>query len=97
MITIHRNSVDGIKNPCFGILKIRPAIVDNIMIPYAELSIFPIEYCASAEALTFAPERLEEFFIQRKRWISSTLANIIDLLLGHKKKFRFNPQISYFF
>jgi hypothetical protein len=45
MITIHRNSVDGIKNPCFGILKIRPAIVDNIMIPYAELSIFPIVNC----------------------------------------------------
>lgn len=47
--------------------------------------------------MTFAPEGLEEFFIQRKRWIPSTLANIIDLLLGHKKKFRFNPHISYFF
>ncbi|XP_071170983.1 uncharacterized protein [Mytilus edulis] len=39
-----------------------------------------IDYAASADAKTFAPQTFQEFFVQRRRWAPSTLANIIDLL-----------------
>jgi chitin synthase len=45
---------------------------------------YRIEYCAAAEALTFAPEEFREFFNQRRRWLPSTMANILDLLLSTK-------------
>ncbi|XP_052223121.1 chitin synthase chs-2-like [Dreissena polymorpha] len=36
-----------------------------------------IEYCAAAENRTFCPDRFDEFFKQRRRWIASTLANMM--------------------
>jgi hypothetical protein len=39
-----------------------------------------IDYAAGADAFTFAPETFTDFYIQRRRWAPSTLANIIDLL-----------------
>ena len=39
-----------------------------------------MEYCAAADALTYAPEGFEEFYNQRRRWSPSTMANIMDLL-----------------
>jgi chitin synthase len=39
-----------------------------------------VEYCAAADALTYAPEGFEEFYNQRRRWSPSTMANIMDLL-----------------
>ena len=38
-----------------------------------------IRYVPSATALTYCPEEFEEFFNQRRRWIASTLANMVEL------------------
>ncbi|KAK3091198.1 hypothetical protein FSP39_017898 [Pinctada imbricata] len=58
---------------------------------------YRIEYCAAAEALTFAPEEFKEFFNQRRRWMPSTMANIWDLLASHSRTTKKNRDISYFF
>ncbi|KAI8511729.1 hypothetical protein Bbelb_108290, partial [Branchiostoma belcheri] len=39
-----------------------------------------LEYGAVAECKTFCPDTLEEFFKQRRRWIPSTMANLLLLL-----------------
>ncbi|KAH3782572.1 hypothetical protein DPMN_160489 [Dreissena polymorpha] len=36
-----------------------------------------IEYCAAAENSTYCPDDFDEFFKQRRRWIVSTLANMM--------------------
>ncbi|CAD5114651.1 DgyrCDS3701 [Dimorphilus gyrociliatus] len=54
-----------------------------------------VDYIAASDALTVAPESFSEFFKQRKRWIPSTLANIVDLLSSHRNVK--NPNISKFF
>lgn len=41
---------------------------------------YRVEYCAAADALTYAPEGFKEFYNQRRRWSPSTMANIMDLL-----------------
>ncbi|KAK3089453.1 hypothetical protein FSP39_003735 [Pinctada imbricata] len=58
---------------------------------------YRIEYCAAAEALTFAPEEFKEFFNQRRRWMPSTMANIWDLLASHSRTTKKNTNISYFY
>ncbi|XP_060063289.1 chitin synthase chs-2-like, partial [Ylistrum balloti] len=58
---------------------------------------YRIEYCAAAEALTFAPEDFKEFFNQRRRWLPSTMANIIDLLGSSSRTTRNNSNISYLY
>ncbi|XP_063435710.1 chitin synthase chs-2-like [Mytilus trossulus] len=56
-----------------------------------------IDYAASADAFTFAPETFEDFFVQRRRWAPSTLANIIDLLSSWRVTTKENPNISTLF
>ena len=58
---------------------------------------YKIEYCAAAEAITFAPEEFKEFFNQRRRWMPSTMANIMDLLQSYARTTQINPNISYFY
>ncbi|XP_052704306.1 chitin synthase chs-2-like isoform X2 [Crassostrea angulata] len=58
---------------------------------------YKIEYCAAAEAITFAPEEFKEFFNQRRRWMPSTMANIMDLLQSYARTTKVNPNISYFY
>lgn len=53
-----------------------------------------IDYCAGADALTFAPETFNEFFNQRRRWAPSTLANMMDLLSSWYDTVRINDNIS---
>ncbi|XP_050401180.2 chitin synthase chs-2 [Patella vulgata] len=53
-----------------------------------------IDYCAGADALTFAPETFNEFFNQRRRWSPSTLANMMDLLSSWRETCRINDNIS---
>ena len=53
-----------------------------------------IDYCAGADALTFAPETFNEFFNQRRRWAPSTLANMMDLLSSWHDTVRINDNIS---
>ncbi|XP_063433514.1 chitin synthase chs-2-like [Mytilus trossulus] len=56
-----------------------------------------IDYAASADAFTFAPQTFEEFFVQRRRWAPSTLANIIDLLSSWRVTTKVNDNISTLF
>uniref|UniRef100_A0A9J2PUZ6 chitin synthase n=2 Tax=Ascaris TaxID=6251 RepID=A0A9J2PUZ6_ASCLU len=58
---------------------------------------YRVEYCAASDALTFAPEGFNEFFNQRRRWIPSTLANIIDLLKDYKNVVSVNESISIWY
>uniref|UniRef100_A0A8R1TKH3 chitin synthase n=1 Tax=Onchocerca volvulus TaxID=6282 RepID=A0A8R1TKH3_ONCVO len=58
---------------------------------------YRVEYCAASDALTYAPENFTEFFNQRRRWIPSTLANIIDLLRDYKNVININESISIWY
>uniref|UniRef100_A0A7E4VWA1 chitin synthase n=1 Tax=Panagrellus redivivus TaxID=6233 RepID=A0A7E4VWA1_PANRE len=58
---------------------------------------YRVEYCAASDALTFAPEGFTEFFNQRRRWIPSTLANIIDLLKDYRNVVSVNESISIWY
>uniref|UniRef100_A0A0N5C8L5 chitin synthase n=1 Tax=Strongyloides papillosus TaxID=174720 RepID=A0A0N5C8L5_STREA len=55
---------------------------------------YRIEYVASSDAETYAPEGFEEFFNQRRRWTPSSIANTIDLLLDYKVAVANNAAIS---
>ncbi|XP_031773547.1 chitin synthase chs-2-like isoform X1 [Apis florea] len=56
-----------------------------------------VEYCAASDAYTHAPESFKEFYIQRRRWIPSTMANIFDLLDNSKETRKLNDNISWFY
>nr|XP_031837547.1 chitin synthase chs-2-like [Nomia melanderi] len=56
-----------------------------------------VEYCAAGDAYTHAPETFKEFYIQRRRWISSTMANIFDLLNTAKETRKLNNNISWLY
>ncbi|XP_050401399.1 chitin synthase chs-2 isoform X2 [Patella vulgata] len=58
---------------------------------------YRVEYCAASDAMTHAPERFKEFFNQRRRWIPSTLANIMDLLQSYRTTVKINDNISYLY
>ncbi|XP_014204894.1 uncharacterized protein LOC106636864 [Copidosoma floridanum] len=55
---------------------------------------YRVEYSAASDAYTHAPEGFNEFFIQRRRWIPSTIANIMDLLETSEATKKANPDIS---
>ena len=44
-----------------------------------------LSYCAAAVAYTYAPEDFDTFLEQRRRWLSSTIANMYDLILTGSK------------
>ncbi|XP_048748701.2 uncharacterized protein LOC125660927 isoform X3 [Ostrea edulis] len=56
-----------------------------------------IEYCAASENETYCPEEFEEFYKQRRRWIASTLANIISLIKDWTLVRTLNHRVSYLF
>ncbi|XP_055339355.1 chitin synthase chs-2-like [Paramacrobiotus metropolitanus] len=56
---------------------------------------YRVEYCAASDAWTHAPEGFNEFFNQRRRWVPSTIANILDLLLDAKNVVNSNDNISW--
>ncbi|KXJ20581.1 Chitin synthase 6 [Exaiptasia diaphana] len=56
-----------------------------------------LEYCAAAEDSTFCPDTFDEFFNQRRRWIPSTLVNLIQLIREWKFTVENNDKISIFF
>lgn len=58
---------------------------------------YRIDYTAAADALTYAPEKFDEFFNQRRRWIPSTIVNIMDLLTNSTSTIMANPNISYLY
>lgn len=56
-----------------------------------------LQYSASADAYTFCPEEFDEFFHQRRRWVTSTWANTIEIIKRTKQMIRNNMNISLFF
>ena len=55
---------------------------------------YRVEYSAASDAYTHAPEGFSEFYNQRRRWVPSTMANIMDLLQAYKKTIQVNDNIS---
>ncbi|XP_050407589.1 chitin synthase chs-1 [Patella vulgata] len=55
---------------------------------------YRVDYAAAADSFTYAPESFNEFFNQRRRWMPSTLANIMDLLNDYKNTVAVNNNIS---
>ena len=53
-----------------------------------------VEYSAASDSFTHCPEGFDEFYIQRRRWAPSTMANIIDLLKSYRNTVRANDDIS---
>nr|AFK08615.1 chitin synthase 2 [Locusta migratoria] len=55
---------------------------------------YRVEYAAASDSYTHCPEGFNEFFNQRRRWIPSTTANILDLLMDSKRTIKANDNIS---
>ncbi|GLV42359.1 krotzkopf verkehrt [Carabus blaptoides fortunei] len=55
---------------------------------------YQVEYSAASDAYTHCPEGFNEFYNQRRRWIPSTIANILDLLQDAKRTIKINDSIS---
>ncbi|XP_033731956.1 chitin synthase chs-2-like isoform X2 [Pecten maximus] len=55
---------------------------------------YRVDYAAAADAYTYAPEGFDEFFNQRRRWMPSTIANIMDLLQDSDATVKKNDNIS---
>lgn len=55
---------------------------------------FRVEYSAASDAYTHCPEGFNEFYNQRRRWMPSTTANILDLLMDYKRTIKINDNIS---
>jgi len=53
-----------------------------------------VDYAAGSDAFTYAPEGFGEFFNQRRRWMPSTVFNIIDLLADYQNTVYINSNIS---
>jgi chitin synthase len=56
-----------------------------------------MEYSAASDAYTQCPDSFDEFYKQRRRWIPSTMANIIDVLMNYKRTVKINDNISFFY
>lgn len=55
---------------------------------------YRVEYSAASDAYTHCPEGFNEFYNQRRRWVPSTMANIMDLLMDSKRTIEINDNIS---
>ncbi|CAG0925739.1 unnamed protein product, partial [Notodromas monacha] len=53
-----------------------------------------VEYSAASDSYTHCPEGFNEFYNQRRRWVPSTMANILDLLADYKQTVKNNDNIS---
>ncbi|ETN60018.1 chitin synthase [Anopheles darlingi] len=55
---------------------------------------YRVEYSAASDAYTHCPEGFNEFYNQRRRWVPSTIANIMDLLMDYRRTIKINDNIS---
>lgn len=55
---------------------------------------YRVEYSAASDAYTNSPTGFGEFYNQRRRWVPSTMANIMDLLQEYQKTVEINDNIS---
>jgi chitin synthase len=58
---------------------------------------YRVEYSAASDAFTQSPEGFDEFYNQRRRWVPSTMANIMDLLADSKRTVNINNNISFLY
>lgn len=56
-----------------------------------------LEYCAISEDQTYCPTEFGEFFKQRRRWIPSTIANLLQIMTEAMSITRRNDSISIIF
>ena len=56
-----------------------------------------MEYSAASDSFTACPEGFKEFYNQRRRWMPSTIFNILDLLGDYKRVIKNNDDISIFY
>ena len=56
-----------------------------------------LEYAAAAVSYTFCPDSFEEFYKQRRRWIPSTMANLMQLCSNAAKVISNNDAVSIIF
>ena len=57
---------------------------------------FRLEYAAISSNTTFCPDTFNEFYNQRRRWVPSTIANLIDLISSPSTTTK-NDSINYLF
>ncbi|XP_059481100.1 chitin synthase chs-2-like [Neocloeon triangulifer] len=58
---------------------------------------YRVEYSAASDAFTHCPEGFNEFYNQRRRWVPSTMANIMDLLGDYKRTVKMNDNLSFLY
>lgn len=58
---------------------------------------YKVEYSAASDSYTYAPEAFNEFYNQRRRWMPSTMANILDLLQSWRQTIHKNENISFLY
>lgn len=56
---------------------------------------YRVEYSAASDSWTFAPEGFNEFYNQRRRWMPSTMANILDLLFSWRHTIKVSSHLSF--
>ena len=56
-----------------------------------------LDYCSISEDHTYCPETFEEFYKQRRRWVPSTLANLLLLISKAVKITKNNNSVSILF
>lgn len=56
-----------------------------------------LDYCAVAKDKTYCPENFKEFYNQRRRWIVSTLANMVEVISHGSEAIRRNESISWLY
>ena len=56
-----------------------------------------LEYAALPENSTYCPDNFNEFFNQRRRWVPSTVANLIELVTRAKEVTKSNDSINFLF
>ena len=56
-----------------------------------------LEYAAVSENSTYCPDTFNEFYNQRRRWIPSTFANLIEVVSSAKEITLFNNSVNYLF
>ena len=56
-----------------------------------------LEYAALSENSTFCPDNFNEFFNQRRRWVPSTVANLLQLITSASSITSNNDSVSYLF
>jgi cellulose synthase/poly-beta-1,6-N-acetylglucosamine synthase-like glycosyltransferase len=53
-----------------------------------------LQYCSDAVASTYCPDNFKDFYIQRRRWITSTIANLYHVLGCSEDIIKSNNSVS---